>query len=603
DLAMLVHISCTKHKPFMLLLSRIALRTVSTIPTLSSNLPSQTPTLSLFPTTPFSSDPHSWNIAISRCLKNHRNNEAMTLFLEMRNNPTLVRPDNFTYSIVLPCCDHLGLVYQVHCEMLKLCSISDRCLWTNLMQVYASFGVFEDARKVFDEMPLRDLVTSNALLSCFSKCGLSDDCFRLFKQLFEEGDFGDEYTYSIVLNALASQSQVVEAMQVHSNVIKFGFCSDEFICNSLLELYSKHGLVDSAMALFEELLHKDVFSWTTIVTGLSQSGHMDDAILLFCKMQSAGVEPNSFTFGGLLSACAATNRLQRGKQLHGLAVKYGYEDNLVVGAAISDMYFKCGEMDYALMMFRIMPEKDIVAWNGIICGYAQNGEARKALQVYDQMMMMMQLSSSSSSSSKISPNDVTFTGVLSACCHSGLVKEGCEYFTQMIHKHKIKPKIEHYNCMVDMLGRAGLLEEAEALMLHMPYMPDDVMWSTVLGACKLHRNLTMAMNISQKLHVNGPWSSSNYVLLANSYAHVGEWSETLEVREMMDLRGIKKSSGCSWIEIGGKLHSFLAGDGKSHSQIGRAHDHNHHHALKSMCVHMHGIYEENNVLNFAVNDD
>ncbi|MED6208239.1 hypothetical protein PIB30_043210 [Stylosanthes scabra] len=552
----------------MHLLSRIALRRVSTIATLSSNLSCQTPTLSLFPTTPFSRDPHSWNIAISRCLKSHRNNEAMTLFLKMRNNTTFVRPDNFTYSIVLPCCDHLDLVYQV----------------------YASFGVFEDARKVFDEMPVRDLVTSNALLSCFSKCGLSDDCFKMFKQLFEEGDFGDEYTYSIVLNALASRSLVAEAMQVHSNAIKFGFCSDEFICNSLLELYSKHGLVDSAMALFEELLHKDAFSWTTIVTGLSQSGHMDDAILLFCKMQSAGVEPNSFTFGGLLSACAATNRLQRGKQLHGFAVKHGFEDNLVVGAAISDMYFKCGEIDYALMMFRIMPEKDIVAWNGIIFGYAQNGEARKALNVYDQMMMIL----------KISPNDVTFTGVLSACCHSGLVKEGCEYFTQMIHKHKIKPKIEHYNCMVDMLGRAGLLEEAEALMLQMPYMPDDVMWSTLLGACKMHRNLTMAMNISQKLHVNGPWSSSNYVLLANSYAHVGEWSETLEVREMMNLRGIKKSLGCSWIEIGGKLHPFLAGDGKSHSQIERVH--HHHHALKSMCIHMHGIYEENNVLNFAVND-
>ncbi|QHO26897.1 hypothetical protein HN51_023918 [Arachis hypogaea] len=578
----------------MHLLSRFALRTVSTIATLSSNLSCQTPMLSLFPTTPISSDPHSWNIAISRCLKNHRNKEAMILFLKMRNNTILVRPDNFTYSIVLPCCDHLGLVYQVHCEMIKLCSVSDTCLWTNLMQMYASFGVFEDAKKVFDEMPVRDLVARNALLSRISKCGLSDDCFNLYKQLFEEGDFGDEYTYSIVLNALASQSQVVEAMQVHSNVIKLGFCSDEYICNSLLELYSKHSLVDSAMALLEELPHKDAFSWTTIVTGLSQSGNMDDAIFLFNKMQSSGVEPNSFTFGGLLSACAATNLLQRGKQLHALAMKHGFEDNLVVGAAISDMYFKCGEMEYALMMFKIMPEKDTVVWNGMICGYAQNGEARKALNVYDEMMLL-----SSSSASEISPNGVTFTGVLSACCHSGLVKEGCEYFSQMIHKHRIKPKIEHYNCMVDMLGRAGLLEEAEALMLQMPYKPDDVMWSTLLGACKMHRNLTMAMNISQNLHINGPWSSSNYVLLANSYANVGEWSETQEVREMMNLRGLKKSSGCSWIEIGGYLYPFLAGDDKSHSQIEREH----HHALKSMCIHMHGIYEENNVLNFDANDD
>lgn len=475
--------------------------------------------------------------------------------MDMRHGP--VKPDGYTYCTVIPFCD-LCSGCQIHAEIVKVCSFWDSYVGTNLLRMYANCGVVEDARKVFDEMPVRDLVTWNALILCYSRCGLGGLCLGLYKEMCREGILVDEYSIAIILNELASHLQVMEARQVHSCVMKLGYCSDPFVNNSLLELYAKCGLIDRALVLFEGIEDKNVFAWTTIVTGLSQSGHMDEAVWLFYEMQLAGVEPNSFTFGGMLGACAARNRLQRGRLLHGVAIKYGFENNLVVGSAISDMYSKCGEMQHAFAMFLCMPERDIVVWNVIICGFAQNGEAMKALELYNKMVQL--------GPSVISPNDVTFLGVLSACSHRGMVQEGCCYFNDMIHKYKIKPKIEHYTCMVDLLGRSGMLEEAEALLLRMPFEADAVMWSTLLGACKLHGNLKMARRISGYLHMAGPWNSSNYVLLANSYAFIGEWDETLEIREMGSLKGLKKSLGCSWIETESHMHSFISGD-KSHPLI------------------------------------
>ncbi|KAF7833363.1 pentatricopeptide repeat-containing protein [Senna tora] len=351
-------------------------------------------------------DSHSWNILISGCVKNRRTQDAISHFMEMRQNSDL-KPDDYAYSV--------------------------------LLSMYAGCGVIEGARKVFDEMPRRDFVTWNALISGYSRCGgLGDLTLSLFKQMYKEGVMCDEFTYAIILNEMASHLQLVEAMQIQS--------------------------MDCSLALFEEIKCKDFFASKTIVTGLSQSGHMDDALWLFYEMQWAGVEPNSFTFGGLIAACETRNTVQRGKQLHGCAFK----------------------------MFQSIPERDIVVWNGIVCGYAHNGEPAEALKLYNAMMR--------SWPSAISPNHATFVGVL-------VVTVGCE---------------------------------AEALLLQMPFGADSVMWSTLLRACKLHRNLTMAKRIYEHLHIKGPWNSSNYVL-ANSYALMGEWNESLEIREMVILRGLKKS--------------------------------------------------------------
>lgn len=370
--------------------------------------------------------------------------EALTHFVKLRSSE--VRPDSFTYSIVVPCCDVI-LGQQVHADVVKICSVSDVVLGTNLVKMYGGVGRMDAAKKLFDEMPKRDLVAWNALISCYSKAGMGEKSLMLFQQLGKEGIQADEYTYAIVLNELVSCFQVLQAMQMHAIIVHRGLCTDNFINNSLVELYSKCGFVTSSLALFNEIPDHDVVAWTTIITGLSGNGNMEYARWLFYKMQLAGVEPNSFTFSSLLSACANINALQRGKQLHGLVLKHGLENDVVVGSATVDMYSKCGDMEDALTMFKMMREKDTVSWNGIICGYAQNGKATNALKLFDEIVKLK--------SPIVAPNDVTFIGVLTACSHNGLLKEAYGYFNDMVHKHKIKPKIEHYTCMADLLGRKG----------------------------------------------------------------------------------------------------------------------------------------------------
>ncbi|KAL7174303.1 hypothetical protein ACSBR2_033545 [Camellia fascicularis] len=455
-------------------------------------------------------DCQSWNIVISGFAQHQRLQQALTHFIKMRR--CSIKPDNYTYSIVLPCCD-FEFGKQVHAEVVKAFHLSDEFLGTNLLRMCSGPGDMDSAKKVFDEMPRRDLVAWNALIFCYSKCGMGHVGVELFRQMGIEGVIADDYTYAIVLNEFVSRSQVFEAMQVHSSILRCGICLDCFISNSLLNLYSKCSFIASAMLLFEEM--------PNLGCCFLDINYFWNLTLWPCEQ---GI----------------------------LVISQNAEANVVVASAIVDMYSKCGETDDAFRVFQTMPERDIASWNGIICGFAQNGEAMKALKLYDELLL--------SKSPIIAPNGVTFVGVLNACRHSGLAKEGYDYFNDMIHRYLIKPEAEHFTCMLDLLARAGLLQEAEALMKALPFKPDVVMLSSMLGACKLHRNLEMARHVAKHLYVDEPWNSSNYVLLSNLYADIGRRSEAIEVREVMDDRGVQKILGLSWVEIGSCMHSFVAAD-------------------------------------------
>ncbi|XXG50493.1 hypothetical protein AAC387_Pa02g4492 [Persea americana] len=500
-------------------------------------------------------DSRSWNIVISGCAQNYRLKEAMAQFVRMTQSS--VRPDNFTFAIIAPCCN-LEFGKQVHAQIVKVCSTSDVFIGTNLVRMYAEGGEIWDAQKVFDEMPERDSTSWNTLISCYSKLGIGECSLELFRRFARDRMGLDEYTFAIVLNEFASRSWVFEAMQLHSLIIRCGFCFDRFISNALVNLYSKCGFVASAYRLFKGIFEPDVVSWTAMIAGFAQSGWEKDAMQLFDQMRASEVEPNSFTLGGLLGACASTNAFERGRQYHGFILKYGFESNAVVGSALVDLYSKCGEMDDALRVFQIMPERDIVSWNAMICGFAQNGDGVNALRLFDDMVQF--------SEKGIVPNEITFIGVLSACSHGGLVRQGCCHFNDMTYKYMIQPKIEHYTCMVDMLARAGLLEEAEAVILSLPFDPDSVMWGTLLGACRRHENFAMATRIMKRLLDDETENSSSYILLANMYASRCEWNDAFDVREMMRAKGAQKMIGSSWIEIRNHVHSFMSGE-KYHPQI------------------------------------
>lgn len=260
------------------------------------------------------------------------------------------------------------------------------------------------------------------------------------------------------------------------------------------------------------------------------------------------MKPNSSTFGSLIGSCASANVLQKGKQYHALVLKSGLELDVVVGSAIMDMYSKCGEMDEAITLFHILPTRDLVSWNGIICGLALSGKASRALDLFDEMVREHQ--------DAMTPNNVTFIGVLSACSHAVLVNRGYTYFSDMVHKYCIRPQAEHCAYIVDQLPRAGLLRQAESLLQTLPPKPDEVMWSALLGACRRHRDFDMAKRIAQRLAADKPRTSSNYVLLANMHAENGAWNDAMSVREVMCLSGALKVTGNSWIESSGQVHSF-----------------------------------------------
>lgn len=439
----------------------------------------------------------------------------------------------------------------MHASVIKACSCSDPFVGNSLIRMYAESGAAEDARKVFEEMPVRDSASWNGLMSCYAKFGVGESCVRMFREMVRDGVWFDEFSFAIVLNEFANSLLVFEGMQVHSLIVKRGFCGDTFTCNTLLNLYSKCGYIASVTKLFEEVHDPNVVSWTALIAGLAESGHEREAYDAFYWMRVLQVEPNSFTFGSLIVSCTSANALQRGKQYHALAMKCGLELDTVVGSAIVDMYSKCGGMNEAMRLFQSLSRRDLVSWNGMICGLAQNGEATKALNLFDEMVSVQQ--------DTVTPNAVTFVGVLTACSHGGLVHRGFTYFNDMVRKYFLKPQAEHYACIIDLLARAGLLKQAECLIQALPFKPDAVMWSALLGACRRHGDIVMAKHIADRLARDEPGNSSSYVMLANMHSGKGEWNHAMVAREVMSTNGAFKVSGKSWIETRGRMYSFTAG--------------------------------------------
>jgi pentatricopeptide repeat protein len=409
----------------------------------------------------------------------------------------------------------------------------------------------EHARKVFDCMPLRDLMSWNVLLDCGMRSGEAGSCMQDFLRMIGDGVRPDQFTFATLLNGFAERFAGPEAMQVHSLILKSGYLKDVFLCNSLLNVYGRCGYVDLAKNLFNAMAEKDIVSWTAVISGLAASGYQADAFDIFCQMLKAAVVPNSFTFGSIVSSCACINDLGSGRQCHALAVKHGLELVPVVASSLLDMYSKCAEMDDAVRMFDIMPQRDIVSWNAMICGLAQNGQSARSLELYDEMLRRHQES--------VTPNSVTFVGVLSACSHAGAVQKGCSYFTQMVNDFRIEPIQEHYTCLIDLFARAGWLDEAEEIILNLPVKHDDVILGTLLNGCRKYGNLDMAKRIAKRLLVNNSDNASSVFLLSNMYIANEEWNDACELRDAVISSGTHKITGNSWIDVGGQVQCFRAG--------------------------------------------
>eukprot|EP01018_Ginkgo_biloba_P034753 Gb_24825 [translate_table: standard] len=432
--------------------------------------------------------------------------------------------------------------------------IPNEVTYTSFFTASAKCGNMESARHVFDKMPKKSLLSWNAMLSGYVQNKQGQETLKLYCQMYREDIKPDRVSFLSVLGACASLPAPEYGKQIHSHVIEIGFESNVCVSSALVDMYAKCSQIWDAHRVFQKMSDRNIVSWTAMIAGYAQNGHAEEALQLFCQMQQTEVKLDKVTLAILISACATLAILESGKQVHAHVVKTGFELNIFVRSSIVDMYAKCGTIESACQVFNGMPEENVVLWNAMITGYAQNGYGIEALKLFQQMLQLT-----------MKPDHITFNGALSACSHAGLVDEGCYYFDCMSREFGITPRADHYVRMIDLFGRSGRLDEAENFINGMPFEPDAIMWGALLGACRIHGNLDLGERVAVYLFELESHSAAPYVLLSNIYAAGGRWDDVAKVRKLMKDRGVKKNPGCSWIEVKNRIHAFVVDD-RSHPQ-------------------------------------
>ncbi|KAF6150064.1 hypothetical protein GIB67_002846 [Kingdonia uniflora] len=346
-----------------------------------------------------------------------------------------------------------------------------------------------------------------------------------------------KHTFPFVLKACTNCYSLLAGKQIHTHVLKFGLELDLYVINGLIRCYVVTGHLDVGRVLFEDAPERNLVIWTTMISGYAQNFCSNEALRLFHQMVAEGVEPNSATLASVLSVCARSGSLDVGGQIHVFIREKGIEVGLILGTALVDMYAKNGAISTARELFEEMPVKNTATWNAMICGLAVHGYVEEALELFGVLAR-----------ERIRPNDVTFVGVLSACCHAGMLDTGYEIFHSMKEKYEVEPKIEHYGCMVDLLGRDGRLFEAEELINGMEWKADIVILGTLLGACRNHGNIEIAERVVKKMFDLEPHNHGVYVVLSNMYAETGQWQDVSILRKVMKNKSLSKIPGWSLVD-------------------------------------------------------
>lgn len=497
----------------------------------------------------------SWNAVIAGCVLHECHDLALKLLDEMKKSRCC--PNLFTLSSALKACAAMGLKdlgRQLHSSLIKMDTDSDLFVTVGLIDMYAKCEMMDDAKRAYNLMPKRDMIAWNALISGYSQCGEDLEAVLLFAEMCREDIVYNQTTLSTVLRSVASLREIDVCRQIHTLSIKSGLHSDFYIINSLLDTYGKCNHVVEASKIFEERAFEDLVAYTSMITAYSQDGDGEEALKLYLKMRDADIKPDPFVCSSLLNACANLSAYEQGKQLHVHALKFGFMSDIFASNSLVNMYAKCGSIEDAGRAFSEIPKRGIVSWSAMIGGLAQHGHGKEALQLFSQML-----------DDGVPANHITLVSVLCACNHAGLVNEGKQYFEKMEQMFGFKPMQEHYACMIDLLGRAGRLNEAMELVKSMPFEVDGSIWGALLGAARIHKNIELGQKAAEMLLVIEPEKSGTHVLLANIYASAGMWENVAKVRKLMKENKVKKEPGMSWIEIKAKVYTFIVGD-RSHSK-------------------------------------
>ena len=544
--------------------------------------------------------------------------DAMDVFIRLPKHNSIT-----CLCFLSACASHRALSHGMflHTYMIELGYVLNVIMVTAILTMYGRCGSLEDAFMMFERVPNLNLVSWNAMIATFAQCGKSAHSISLWEKMICEGFTPDKVTFVSLIDACAKQMALIEGIRLHACVHVLRYDRDIVIGTALVSMYGKCKSLEEAYRGFNMIHQPDLTSWNALLSGVCQHGKRKSAVRIHMQMLQEGVmqdkvslvnllsicaiegglgngkmvhaqimcaeltdgynstignalvnmygkcgileealytferlvKKDKVTYIAVLSACACKAALVEGKQIHAYIIEETQlESDISIGNAILSMYGKCGSLDYAYQVFNKMHDKDVVTWTTMISMHAQNGHGKYALEIFEEMKW-----------NGIEPNSVTFLSALSACSHTGLVEEACEKFTMMSDIYGIKPNIDHINCMIDILGRAGRLDEAENMMIKA--QPCAVSWMTLLSACRHQADVTRAERAAARVFDLDPQNAAPYVMLSNVYTDVGRDDDAMQVMKRMKDKGLKKEPGCSSIVIHGKVHNFLAND-HIHSQ-------------------------------------
>ncbi|XP_034712050.1 pentatricopeptide repeat-containing protein At4g21300-like isoform X1 [Vitis riparia] len=496
-----------------------------------------------------------WNVMISGYVSNGCFSQALLLFIKMM--VWGIKPDYSTMvSLFSLCSESLDIAFgkQIHGFIFKFGLKNNVRVETALLDMYLKCGDMGTGLKIFRRSQNHNLIMWSAVISNCAQSGCPTEALELFYEFKMEDGLADSGILVAVLRACSSLTLKPEGMQIHGLATKMGFVSDVFVGSALVDLYAKCRDMGYSKKVFLRLSQKDLVSWNALISGYAQDECADEALKAFRDMQLEEIRPNTVTIACILSVCARLSVMTLCKEVHGYLIRQGLETTVLVSNSLIATYAKCGDINSSLYTFEKMPERNDVSWNSIILGMGMHSRMDEMIVLFDKMV-----------ASGIKPDHVTFTAILSACSHAGRVDEGCKYFKSMVEDFNLKPQLEQYTCMVDLLGRAGHLNQAYDLIMAMPCTPDDRIWGSLLGSCKNHGDEILAEIVANHIFKLVPSSVGYRVLLANLYENFGKGREGSKVRSEIKDMGLKKKPGCSWIEVDNNFHIFIAGD-RSHSQ-------------------------------------
>ncbi|KAL7114529.1 hypothetical protein ACP275_04G126700 [Erythranthe tilingii] len=493
-----------------------------------------------------------------------RYNEALELFEILECESDLELDINIdTYDALVSACIGLRsirgvkrVVSHMHDSGVDL----DMYMMNRVLLMHVKCGMMIDARRLFEEMPERNLVSWNTIIGGLVDSGDYIDAFRLFLMMWEDtSDIGSR-TFATMIRASAGLELISPGQQLHSCALKMGLSEDVFVSCTMIDMYSKCGNIDDARCVFDMMREKTTVGWNSIIAGYALHGYSEEALSMYHEMQDSGAKMDHFTYSIIVRVCTRLASLEHAKQAHAGLVRNGFGSDTVANTALIDFYSKWGRIEDARNVFDRMPHKNVVSWNALISGYGNHGRGAEAVELFERMVREGMV-----------PNHITFLAVLSSCCYSGLSDYGWGIFQSMSRDYKVKPRAMHYTCMVELLGREGLLDEAFALVRDAPFKPTVNMWAALLTACRVHKNFVLGKHAAEKLYGMGPEKLSNYIVLLNIYNSAGKLEEAAEVLRTLRRKGLRMVPACTWIDIKKQQFVFFTGD-KSHPETKNIYD-------------------------------